>query len=162
VNLSGTDLSEADLTSADLSRALTNLGGRVHDALRPLRLTSPGGSGRRGANLSERTFSWANLRVLRAPPPFVLGADASTWGKCNAGPASLQAAMSANRAPRLFNIRTKFARTFGQPAGSVGGPESPDFLGDRGSGLGTNDGNHHKPSLIMAETNAGLLRVQRS
>jgi hypothetical protein len=67
-----------------------------------------------------------------------------------------------NRAPRLFNIRTKFARTFGQPAGSVGGPESPDFLGDRGSGLGTNDGNHHKPSLIMAETNAGPLRVQRS
>ena len=46
--------------------------------------------------------------------------------------------------------------------GSVGGPESPDFLGDRGSGLGTNDGNHHKPSLIMAETNAGPLRVQRS
>jgi hypothetical protein len=41
-----------------------------------------------------------------------MNARHAAWGKCNAGPASLQAAMSV-KLRQVFNIRTKFARIFG-------------------------------------------------
>ena len=66
--------------------------------------------------------------------------------------------MSAKSLSTLFNIRTKFVRTFGQPAGSCGDPESPDFLGGDRIGARYHDGNHHRPSLIAAEPSAGPLR----
>jgi hypothetical protein len=51
---------------------------------------------------------------------------------------------------RLFNIRTKFVRIFGQPAGSVGGQESPDFCRGQGRGSG--------PTTVTITSRALLLR----
>ena len=100
-----------------------NPGGRVHDAPRPLRLTSPGWSGRRGANLSECTISWANLRAV------AVSAERASAGcprsGCvrlggNAMPVRRRCKRRCRPIARLFNIRTKFARAFGQPAGECG------------------------------------------
>jgi hypothetical protein len=48
------------------------------------------------------------------------GRRAARLAKCNARKASLQSGDVGEVAFKLFNIRTKFVRTFGQPAGSCG------------------------------------------
>jgi len=60
-----------------------------------------------------------------------------TWGKCNAGQASLQAAMSAKSRQGCSTFGQSLPGPSASRRGSVSGPESPDFLGDRGSRLGT-------------------------
>jgi hypothetical protein len=97
----------------------------------------------------------ANLRVppvLSAPLAGCSWSDALDLGECNADQASLQAAMSAV-ASRLINIRTKFARTFGQPAGECGWSGEPRLLLGRGRGSGPIAGTI-TVLLIVAETNA--------
>ena len=66
----------------------------------------------------------------------VLIVDAIDLGEMQCRSGIVASGESPNRASRLFNIRTKFGRTFGQPAGECGWSGEPRLSRTEGRGSG--------------------------